>query len=53
MAGQLKFFLNECTKMTSDPYILWCVSSFPLEFYAEPLFATGLYVKVNSPRNGS
>ena len=40
MAGQLKFFLNEWTKITSDPYILQCVSSCPLEFYSEPLFAT-------------
>ena len=43
VAAQLKFFLNEWTKITSDPYVLQCVSSFPLEFYSEPFFATGFY----------
>ena len=42
-AGQLKLFFNEWTKITSDPYILPCVSSCPLEFYSDPLFATGCY----------
>ena len=33
VAGQLKFVLKEWTKITSDPYILQCVSSCSLEFY--------------------
>ena len=37
MAGQLKFFLNEWTKITSYPYILQWVSSCPLEFHSDPL----------------
>ena len=37
MAGQLKFCLNKWTKITSDSYILQCVSSCPLDFYSEPL----------------
>ena len=37
MAGQLKLFLNEWTKITPDAYILQCVSSCPPEFYSEPL----------------
>ena len=43
VAGQLKFFLNEWVKITSDPYVLQCVSSCPLQFSSEPLFATGCY----------
>ena len=43
VSGQLKIFLKEWTKITSDPYILQCVSSCSLEFYSEPLFATGFY----------
>ena len=43
VAGQLKHFMNEWTKITSDPYILQCISSCTLEFISEPLFATGLY----------
>ena len=36
MAGQLRFFVNEWAKITSDHYILQCVSSCPLEFHTEP-----------------
>ena len=36
MPGQLRFFVNEWAKITSDHYILQCVSTCPLEFYTEP-----------------